>query len=75
MHRERAEGATPALFVTTILKNERQYLQNVTIAPYDFALGSSIHEHFHPEEESLFATRSLSAIPATGGRKPSNQNG
>jgi quercetin dioxygenase-like cupin family protein len=25
--------------------------QNMTFAHYDFARGSSIHEHFHPEEE------------------------
>src|SRR5438270_3036478 len=25
--------------------------QNMTFAHYDFASGSSIHEHFHPEEE------------------------
>ena len=25
--------------------------QNMTFAHYDFACGSSIHEHFHPEEE------------------------
>ncbi|MGH9664404.1 MAG: hypothetical protein ACRD9L_08290 [Bryobacteraceae bacterium] len=24
--------------------------QNMTFAPYDFAGGSSIHEHFHPDE-------------------------
>ena len=25
--------------------------QNMTFAHYDFTRGSSIHEHFHPEEE------------------------
>jgi quercetin dioxygenase-like cupin family protein len=25
--------------------------QNMTFAHYDFARGSSIHEHFHPQEE------------------------
>jgi quercetin dioxygenase-like cupin family protein len=25
--------------------------QNMTFAHYDFTCGSSIHEHFHPEEE------------------------
>jgi quercetin dioxygenase-like cupin family protein len=25
--------------------------ENMTFAHYDFARGSSIHEHFHPEEE------------------------
>lgn len=25
--------------------------QNMTFAHYDFVAGSSIHEHFHPEEE------------------------
>ncbi|MGH9598875.1 MAG: cupin domain-containing protein [Terracidiphilus sp.] len=25
--------------------------QNLTVAHYDFARGSSIHEHFHPQEE------------------------
>src|ERR1700738_1991663 len=25
--------------------------QNMTFAHYDFARGSAIHEHFHPEEE------------------------
>jgi quercetin dioxygenase-like cupin family protein len=27
------------------------HTQNMTFAHYDFARGSSIHEHFHPEEE------------------------
>ena len=27
------------------------HAQNMTFAHYDFARGSSIHEHFHPEEE------------------------
>jgi quercetin dioxygenase-like cupin family protein len=27
------------------------HTQNMTFAHYDFARGSTIHEHFHPEEE------------------------
>jgi quercetin dioxygenase-like cupin family protein len=27
------------------------HTQNMTFAHYDFTRGSSIHEHFHPEEE------------------------
>lgn len=30
------------------------HTQNMTFAHYDFTQGSSIHEHFHPEEEEVY---------------------